>query len=137
VVQSHLTDDNRERARNNIDAIGRNDLESLGILRYTIDQSEDISEEQAAIVRKALRIEDPPPTRIVHVRQTVVERHDHFVYLRQTTTNVRNLSQTQLIQNPTYNFERNVYIRNLRSQQVLQHHSFQLGRRQFEPPLLE
>ena len=69
-----------------------------GFLRFDVEQSSLISEQQAAMVRAALRIPEPAP-RTVYIRQLRVERHDHFTWVsKKVRTSHTLLSQTQTFQ---------------------------------------
>ena len=96
----NLTNAEKARARSNIGAgTGAGEDPNLdGFLRFDVDQASLISEQQAAMVRAALRIPEPAP-RTVYIRQLRVERRDHFTWV---SKKVRT-SQTVLSQ--THNFQ--------------------------------
>jgi hypothetical protein len=100
----NLTNAEKARARSNIGAgtgggTGEGEDPNLdGFLRFDVDQASLISEQQAAMVRAALRIPEPAP-RTVYIRQQRVERRDHFTLVsKKVRTSHTLLSQTQTFQ---------------------------------------
>ena len=69
-----------------------------GFLRYDEDQRDLITEAQAAMVRRALRIPEELTQRVYHVRQIVIHRDDHFTHLTRKTVSRR----SQVTQNTTF-----------------------------------
>ena len=78
--------------------------DSVGVVRFDEDQLNLITEAQAAMVRRALRIPEELTQRVYHVRQIVIHRDDHFTHLVKKSVS--------------------------RHSQVTQHSTFFLGRRQ-------
>jgi hypothetical protein len=87
-----LSDAEKSLARASIGAL-TTDLQ--GFLRYDVDQLRLISDEQAAMVRKALRIPGELVTRVYHVKQIVVDRHDHYTFVRKNVRHQHNSVQQQ------------------------------------------
>ena len=90
-----LTNAQKTQARTNI-GVGTTD--SVGVVRFDEDQVNTITEAQAAMVRRALRIPEELTQRVYHVRQIVIHRDDHFVHLTKKTVSRRQ----QVTQNTTF-----------------------------------
>jgi hypothetical protein len=113
--EQDLDDDEKARACKNIGAVsiydtigewewpeydeGEQPDPFRGFVRYDRDQSADISEEQAATVRAALRVPPPVERGPVTIKQITIERHDWFLFRSQKTyTRIQQVFPSQTFQ---------------------------------------